>query len=337
VSAYIPTNVISITDGQVFLSSELFNAGIRPAINIGISVSRVGSAAQTVAMKAVVGDLKLRLAQFAELESFSQFSSDLDAETQEQLERGKRLREILKQRVHAPLGGGDQICVLHAGVGGFLDWIPLPNIPTALCYLRAGLNVYFPAFCRRLACARAGELERCLAFLTRYLRWFKGNMEPVFNKEVVEEYSPAQEEIKLRDIRSLILGYLDLVIDANESLVDLLPDIFTATPVASTTGKRTLRVVEAKVATSSSEATGWPSSHSPWRYVEIPVLTIFLADLYTYNEVVGVGAISDVTGEATSFTRFTLVDFKEFQYSEDDFFSLRRSALVGLRVRQYSM
>merc|ERR1711998_399672 len=104
VSAYIPTNVISITDGQIFLSGDLFNAGIRPAINVGISVSRVGSAAQIKAMKQVAGKLKLELAQFAELEAFSQFASDLDAATQNQLARGVRLREILKQPQNSPLG-----------------------------------------------------------------------------------------------------------------------------------------------------------------------------------------------------------------------------------------
>merc|ERR1739838_543246 len=97
VSAYIPTNVISITDGQIFLSGDLFNSGIRPAINVGISVSRVGSAAQTKAMKQVAGKLKLELAQFAELEAFAQFGSDLDATTQQLLNRGVRLTELLKQ------------------------------------------------------------------------------------------------------------------------------------------------------------------------------------------------------------------------------------------------
>jgi F0F1-type ATP synthase alpha subunit len=102
-SAYIPTNVISITDGQIFLSADIFNAGIRPAINVGISVSRVGSAAQPKAMKQVAGKLKLELAQFAELEAFAQFASDLDQATQNQLARGQRLRELLKQ-AQAPLG-----------------------------------------------------------------------------------------------------------------------------------------------------------------------------------------------------------------------------------------
>jgi F-type H+-transporting ATPase subunit alpha len=114
VSAYIPTNVISITDGQIFLSSDLFNAGFRPAINAGISVSRVGSAAQTKAMKKVAGKLKLELAQFAELEAFSQFASDLDAATQAQLARGQRLREILKQPQNSPLSVAEQVAIVYA-------------------------------------------------------------------------------------------------------------------------------------------------------------------------------------------------------------------------------
>jgi F-type H+/Na+-transporting ATPase subunit alpha len=124
VSAYIPTNVISITDGQIFLSSDLFNAGFRPAINAGISVSRVGSAAQTKAMKKVAGKLKLELAQFAELEAFSQFASDLDAATQAQLARGQRLREILKQAQNSPLSVAEQVAVVYAGLNGYIDDIP---------------------------------------------------------------------------------------------------------------------------------------------------------------------------------------------------------------------
>jgi F-type H+/Na+-transporting ATPase subunit alpha len=124
VSAYIPTNVISITDGQIFLSSDLFNAGFRPAINAGISVSRVGSAAQTKAMKKVAGKLKLELAQFAELEAFAQFASDLDAATQAQLARGQRLREILKQAQNSPLSVGEQVAIVYAGLNGYIDEIP---------------------------------------------------------------------------------------------------------------------------------------------------------------------------------------------------------------------
>ena len=125
VSAYIPTNVISITDGQIFLSSDLFNAGFRPAINAGISVSRVGSAAQTKAMKQVAGKLKLELAQFAELEAFAQFASDLDAATQNQLARGQRLRQILKQQQGSPLSVAEQVARVYAGLNGYLDDVPV--------------------------------------------------------------------------------------------------------------------------------------------------------------------------------------------------------------------
>lgn len=113
VSAYIPTNVISITDGQIFLSSDLFNSGLRPAINIGISVSRVGGAAQTKAMKRVAGSLKLQLAQYQELQAFTQFASDLDPETRAVLERGARVRESLKQKQSAPLSVSDQAARIH--------------------------------------------------------------------------------------------------------------------------------------------------------------------------------------------------------------------------------
>merc|ERR1711878_235945 len=121
VSAYIPTNVISITDGQIFLSNDLFNSGIRPAINVGISVSRVGSAAQVKAMKQIAGKLKLELAQFAELEAFSQFASDLDEATQKQLARGTRLREVLKQPQNSPLSVAEQVALIYAGINGHLD------------------------------------------------------------------------------------------------------------------------------------------------------------------------------------------------------------------------
>ena len=128
VSAYIPTNVISITDGQIFLSNDLFNSGIRPAINVGISVSRVGSAAQTPAMKKVAGKLKLELAQFAELEAFSQFASDLDEATQKQLARGTRLREVLKQPQNSPLSVPQQVALIYAGINGFLDELAVTDV-----------------------------------------------------------------------------------------------------------------------------------------------------------------------------------------------------------------
>ena len=136
VSAYIPTNVISITDGQIFLSGDIFNAGIRPAINVGISVSRVGSAAQPKAMKQVAGKLKLELAQFAELEAFSQFASDLDQATQNQLARGQRLRELLKQPQTSPLSIEDQVASIYAGTNGYLDKIKVDQVRSFLVGLR---------------------------------------------------------------------------------------------------------------------------------------------------------------------------------------------------------
>jgi F-type H+-transporting ATPase subunit alpha len=146
VSAYIPTNVISITDGQIFLSADLFNAGIRPAINVGISVSRVGSAAQIKAMKQVAGKLKLELAQFAELEAFSQFASDLDKATQNQLARGQRLRELLKQPQAAPLSVEEQVATIFTGVNGYLDVIEVSQVRRFLAELRQYLVTNKPKF-----------------------------------------------------------------------------------------------------------------------------------------------------------------------------------------------
>lgn len=146
VSAYIPTNVISITDGQIFLSADIFNAGIRPAINVGISVSRVGSAAQIKAMKQVAGKLKLELAQFAELEAFSQFASDLDQATQNQLARGARLRELLKQSQSAPMVVSDQIATIYTGINGYLDDVEVENVRKFLAEFREFLNTIKPNF-----------------------------------------------------------------------------------------------------------------------------------------------------------------------------------------------
>ena len=128
VSAYIPTNVISITDGQIFLETDLFFKGIRPAVNVGLSVSRVGSAAQIKAMKQVSGSIKLELAQYREMEAFAQFASDLDASTQQLLARGARLTELLKQRQYQPLPVEQQVVVIFAGVEGFLDGIALNKV-----------------------------------------------------------------------------------------------------------------------------------------------------------------------------------------------------------------
>jgi len=128
ISAYIPTNVISITDGQVFLESDLFNSGIRPAINVGNSVSRVGSAAQVKAMKQVSGTLKLDLAQFRELEAFATFGSELDKVSQSQLDRGYRLTELLKQPQNAPVPVEEQVLVIYAGTKGWTDSVPVPEV-----------------------------------------------------------------------------------------------------------------------------------------------------------------------------------------------------------------
>jgi F-type H+-transporting ATPase subunit alpha len=128
VSAYIPTNVISITDGQIFLETDLFYQGIRPAINVGLSVSRVGSAAQTKAMKKVSGSIKLELAQYREMAAFAQFGSDLDASTQKLLNRGARLTELLKQKQYAPMPFEEQTASIFAGTNGYLDGIPVSDV-----------------------------------------------------------------------------------------------------------------------------------------------------------------------------------------------------------------
>jgi F-type H+-transporting ATPase subunit alpha len=128
VSAYIPTNVISITDGQIFLETDLFYQGIRPAVNVGLSVSRVGSAAQTKAMKKVAGRIKGELAQYREMAAFAQFGSDLDVTTQRLLNRGARLTELLKQPQFSPLKMEEQVVVIYAGVNGYLDPLPVARV-----------------------------------------------------------------------------------------------------------------------------------------------------------------------------------------------------------------
>ena len=128
VSAFIPTNVISITDGQIFLETELFYQGVRPAVNTGLSVSRVGSSAQTNAMKSVAGKVKLELAQYREMAAFAQFGSDLDASTQQLLNRGARLTELMKQNQYAPLTNAEIVCVIYAGTAGYLDKVPVKSV-----------------------------------------------------------------------------------------------------------------------------------------------------------------------------------------------------------------
>jgi F-type H+-transporting ATPase subunit alpha len=128
VSAYIPTNVISITDGQIYLEPDLFYAGIRPAINVGISVSRVGSAAQVKAMRQVAGRLKIDLAQYRELAAFAQMGSDVDKATMAQLARGERMTELLKQGQYVPMPVEEQVAIIYAGVNGYLDELPVDSI-----------------------------------------------------------------------------------------------------------------------------------------------------------------------------------------------------------------
>jgi F-type H+-transporting ATPase subunit alpha len=131
VSAYIPTNVISITDGQIYLEPDLFFAGVRPAINVGISVSRVGGNAQTKAMKKIAGSLRLDLAAFRELEAFAQLGTELDAATQRQLDRGYRMVELLKQPQYEPLNVADQVISIYAGTKGYLDKVPVNQVARA--------------------------------------------------------------------------------------------------------------------------------------------------------------------------------------------------------------
>jgi F-type H+-transporting ATPase subunit alpha len=146
VSAYIPTNVISITDGQIFLEGDLFNAGQRPAINAGLSVSRVGGDAQVKAMKQTAGSLRLELAQYRELAAFSQFASDLDAATRKQLDRGKRLMEIIKQGIHVPLPVVKQVAIIFAGSNGFLDDMPANKVRDFEEYLYNQLDTQYGDF-----------------------------------------------------------------------------------------------------------------------------------------------------------------------------------------------
>ena len=161
VAAYIPTNVISITDGQIFLETNLFNSGIRPAVSPGISVSRVGGNAQIKAMRKVAGSLRLELAQFRELEAFAKFGSDLDKATQQQLTRGERLREILKQDQYRPVPVEEQVAIIFAAVEGFLDDLPLNRIKQFeaeyIDYLRANAGVHLAAI------VQTGQLDDATA------------------------------------------------------------------------------------------------------------------------------------------------------------------------------
>ncbi len=176
ISAYIPTNVISITDGQIFLESDLFNSGQRPAINPGISVSRVGGDAQIKAMKQTAGTLRLDLAQYRELAAFSQFASDLDAATRKQLDRGQRLMEVIKQGIHEPLPVVKQVVLIYAGVNGYLDDVPPKKVKDFEIQLHETLDSACAEFVRLFNKERAltdKVKEELNKLLTEFKRTFK--------------------------------------------------------------------------------------------------------------------------------------------------------------------
>jgi F-type H+-transporting ATPase subunit alpha len=159
VSAYIPTNVISITDGQIFLEADLFYAGVRPAVNVGISVSRVGGAAQIKAMKAVAGRLRLDLAQYRELEAFASFASDLDAATKKQLERGARTVEILKQGQYEPMPVEKQVMILYAVANGYIDDVDVGSLRQWEKGFHEFMSTQFPQVGERIRAEKAMSKE----------------------------------------------------------------------------------------------------------------------------------------------------------------------------------
>ncbi|HHU92080.1 MAG TPA: F0F1 ATP synthase subunit alpha [Halanaerobiaceae bacterium] len=193
ISAYIPTNVISITDGQIYLEGELFFAGIRPAVNVGISVSRVGGAAQTKAMKKVAGTLRLDLSQYRELEAFAQFGSDLDQATQRRLNRGERIVEVLKQPQYSPMNVEDQVLIIYTATRGHLDDIPVDNIARFEKEFLAYIHANYPELGEEIR-SEANLSEECEEKLVQVIREFKG----IFNISTVnplgENVIPEPEE-----------------------------------------------------------------------------------------------------------------------------------------------
>jgi F-type H+-transporting ATPase subunit alpha len=174
ISAYIPTNVISITDGQIFLEGDLFYKGVRPAVNVGTSVSRVGSAAQVKAMKKVAGRMRLDLAQYRELAVFAQFGSDLDAATKKQLDRGARLIELLKQDQFAPIPVGEQVIMLYAGVNGFLDSVPVVDAKVFLSSLRETARTHHAKLLEQISKEITKDADEELKLLLKKLLEQKG-------------------------------------------------------------------------------------------------------------------------------------------------------------------
>ena len=187
VSAYIPTNVISITDGQIFLESDLFYSGVRPAINVGISVSRVGGNAQIKAMKQVAGTLRLELAQYREMAAFAQFGSDLDTATQRQLNRGARLVELLKQGQYQPLSVEKQILIIYAGTNGFVDELPLNALKKYEQELYSFIEVEASGYLRRHS-QEARARRRPRAKLNKTLEEFKGAFTSVVSSSQVSSH-----------------------------------------------------------------------------------------------------------------------------------------------------
>jgi F-type H+-transporting ATPase subunit alpha len=173
VSAYIPTNVISITDGQIFLETDLFYSGVRPAVNVGISVSRVGGSAQIKAMRQVAGTLRLELAQYREKAAFAQFGSDLDPATQKQLARGQRLTEILKQGQYSPLAVERQVLIVFAGTQGFLDKYPVDKLKEFEEQLSAFVDKKYPEIFKEIV--SSGKIDDALkAKIQTALKEFDG-------------------------------------------------------------------------------------------------------------------------------------------------------------------
>jgi F-type H+-transporting ATPase subunit alpha len=193
ISAYIPTNVISITDGQIFLETDLFFQGIRPAVNVGTSVSRVGGSAQTKAMKSVAGRLKLDLAQFRALAAFAQFSSDLDPETRNQIERGKRITEALKQPPFSPVPLAEQVATLWAVTNGHMDSIEVAKVSEFVGHFLSHLKVKFKKVMDEIAEKKIIEDSSLKALedaVSEALKTFKPGSEAVKRSE------PAKKEIK---------------------------------------------------------------------------------------------------------------------------------------------
>ncbi|MDH3295407.1 MAG: F0F1 ATP synthase subunit alpha, partial [Acidimicrobiia bacterium] len=190
VSAYIPTNVISITDGQIFLQDDMFKSGIRPAVDVGISVSRVGSAAQIKAMKTAVGTLKSDLQQFRDLAAFAAFGSDLDAVSQAQLDRGYRLTELLKQGINAPVPVEEQVVVLYAGTRGYLDGIDVADVAAYEQGLVEWFHSRYPDMLDMIrAEGNVGDEEALEAAIAAYTDDFVGahQPEPVDEPEATDQ------------------------------------------------------------------------------------------------------------------------------------------------------